>query len=61
MLINSESPRIVARQRGGWLALSAVDDDLQIGVEADSEEEAIAKFRVTAERWREILASGRPD
>lgn len=56
MQIASEIPRLVHRQCGGWLALAPRDASLQIGVWADSEQEAIEKYRTTLDDWNATLA-----
>jgi hypothetical protein len=48
-------PRIIPRKGRGFLAISALGDRLQIGVTADTEAEAVSRFRVAAARWRELL------
>ncbi len=59
MIKDCESPRTIARKCGGWLAVSPASLSLKIGVEAKTEEEAVAKFFATVERFREILAMDR--
>lgn len=56
MISECESPRTIARKCGGWLAVSPPSLSLKIGVEADTEEEAVAKFYAAVSRSREILA-----
>lgn len=59
---NSEAemrPRVIQRSCGGWLATSPSNMNLQIGVTAPTESEALNKFVQTLDRWREILAAGR--
>jgi hypothetical protein len=55
--VGAAEPRIIARQRGGYLALSTSGP--RIGVAADTEDGAKALFYSTAARWREIL-DGKP-
>ena len=54
-------PRISKRTCGGWLAISAASSLLQIGVTADSEEEARAAFARAFMKWDAILKSERWD
>jgi len=52
---NPQSPRIISRKCGGWLAVSGKGDPIQIGVTAPSEPEVREKFWAAAEGWRDIL------
>lgn len=54
----SESPRIVQRHCGGWLALAPLDASLRIGVAADSETAARDKYRTAVHEWEKTLALG---
>ncbi len=54
-------PRVVARQSGGWLAVSQPEDDLHIGVTASSESEARERFRQEADAWVRLLEQARHD
>ena len=56
MQIEGESPRIVHRQCGGWLALAPESASLKIGVSADSEEAAREKYRTAVGEWKSTLA-----
>lgn len=54
-----QNPHAVHRVRGGWLAYSSRDVDIQIGVTADSREAAIQKYREELSAWRRNIAAGR--
>jgi hypothetical protein len=54
-----ESPRIVQRRCGGWLALAPEGASLKIGVSADTEEAARDKYKTAVTEWRRTLALGR--
>jgi hypothetical protein len=54
-----QNPQIVRRARGGWLAYSARGVDIQIGVTADSREEAIVAYREALNAWRRTLYAAR--
>jgi hypothetical protein len=58
MQIEAESPRIVRRHCGGWLALAPESASLKIGVSADSEDVARNKYRTAVEEWKATLALG---
>ena len=45
---------VVARAHGGWLAVSAADEDLRIGVVGADENEARHTFDLAAARWLEL-------
>lgn len=51
--------RLIERESGGWLALSARGAPVGIGVEAESREEAERRFKTEAEAWRALLAEVR--
>jgi hypothetical protein len=53
-----KEPVILRRLCGGWLAVSAHDDSLRIGVVAPTETEARDRFWAALEAWRIMLASG---
>lgn len=53
----TQGPRIIPRECGGWLAISNAADPVKIGVTAASEAEAIYEFDKARERWRAILES----
>ena len=57
MILTHESPRVVPRKCGGWMALSAREGGLQIGVTALSEVEAQAKFHATRAGWQVLLGT----
>lgn len=59
MSIETESPRIVQRHCGGWLALAPEGAGLKIGVSADSAEAAQERYRQAVGEWRATLALGR--
>ena len=50
-------PRLVHRSCGGWLALSSRAETLQIGVTAQSRDEAKVKFDEVMSVWRRNLSS----
>ena len=52
------SPRLIARNCGGWLAVTPRGWPLSIGVEAQTEEGAVAKFAAALQRWAAIDTSG---
>lgn len=53
----SEKMRVIRRASGGWLVLSPLKADLQIGVCAEEENEALAKYTETRAAWRALLIS----
>lgn len=53
----AESPRIVHRECGGFLALPGPREGIRIGVTAASEAEARERYAATRARALEILAS----
>ena len=55
------TPRIIERQCGGWIAISEPASTLRIGVTAESEEAARAKFAATALDWQRTLQAEAPD
>ena len=55
---NSESPRLVQRHCGGWLALAPESASLKIGVWADDEDTARVKYRTAVSAWHKTLALG---
>ena len=59
MSIEAESPRLVQRHCGGWLALAPEGATLKIGVSADSPAAAREKYRTTVEEWNAALARDR--
>lgn len=54
----SESPRLVQRHCGGWLALAPEGASLKIGVAADSPDAAREKYQTAVTAWRKTLALG---
>ena len=50
-------PKIVKRECGGWLAVAPPRAAFRMGVTAQSEDEAIEKFKISQARWAEILLS----
>jgi hypothetical protein len=56
MIIDTESPRLVRRHCGGWLALAPRGASLRIGVWADSEDAARQKYGTELAAWRATLA-----
>lgn len=56
-----DQPRIIQRKCGGWLAISARADPLQIGVTAPSEEQAITMLRKASDGIRSWLAAEATD
>lgn len=56
MQIELESPRIIRRHCGGWLALAPESASLKIGVSADSEDAARDKYRTAVGEWKATLA-----
>jgi len=60
MLDYDAFPRLIRRECGGWLALAALESDLKIGVVAESEDAARAKFIKAAAEWRAIIAEFSP-
>jgi hypothetical protein len=52
-----ESPRIIQRKCGGWLAVSAPHEDLRIGVTAESEDAVRDKYQAAVTDWRRNLSA----
>jgi hypothetical protein len=48
-------PDLIRRTGGGWLAVAPTGSFLSIGVTAQTQEEAVEKFRTVFSRWVEIL------
>lgn len=59
MPTEAESPRLVQRHCGGWLALAPEGAALRIGVSAESPDAAREKYRATVEEWNAALARDR--
>ena len=53
-------PRLVHRRCGGWLARSAPEGLVQIGVLASTEPEARSAFEVASREWAALLQSSEP-
>ena len=49
----------VRQTRSGWVASSGPGSRLKIGVRGPTAEEAKARFDVSVERWRELIAKAR--
>jgi hypothetical protein len=52
-----ETMRLVPRQKGDWLALSALGESIQIGVVGATEEEARESFLLALGAWKDVLAA----
>jgi hypothetical protein len=50
-----ESPKLIPRPIGGWIALSGAQDAVKIGVLGATEEEARASFRIARAEWSATL------
>jgi hypothetical protein len=48
-------PRLIERECGGWLAITASGDSPRIGVTAATEGEAEAAFGQAAQAWHALL------
>lgn len=59
MSVETESPRLVQRHCGGWLALAPEGARLRIGVSADSSEAAQEMYQAAVGEWQATLALGR--
>lgn len=55
METTSHRPRLLARESGGWLAVTEPDDALHIGVTADTESEARERFADALAAWLGLL------
>jgi hypothetical protein len=49
-------PDLIRRTGGGWLAISPKWAPIAIGVTADTDSNAVEKFRSVYSRWEEILS-----
>lgn len=58
MLEEIESPRLIERKCGGWLALTPAGDSLQFGVAAETSEAAEQKYRHSLAEWKRTLDLG---
>lgn len=56
--ITATAPKLIERTCGGWLAVSAPDAPLKIGVTADTAENARTAFDRAILEWQMILESG---
>jgi hypothetical protein len=52
-----QSPRLIQRHCGGWLARSNREDRLQIGVIAGDPDEALSRYASALRDWERIFAS----
>lgn len=59
-MFENRKPRIIHRQCGGWLARSAPEDTVQIGVTAPTEEGAAALFAQRRAAWQVMLEQPQP-
>ena len=53
--MNTTIPRVFERQCGGYLAVSKEGSRFKIGVEADTEEEALQRFDESLKRWERLF------
>jgi hypothetical protein len=53
--LSQVKPRLIARQTGGWLAISEPGSVLSIGVTAETEDVALARFALALKEWVVIL------
>lgn len=54
-------PRLIARECGGWLAVTPRGWPLAVGVRADTEEAAASEFVAALKRWAAIKTLGFSD
>jgi len=54
-----QSPRLIQRACGGWLARSNREDTLQIGVIADNKDDALARYASALRDWERIFTSAK--
>ena len=54
--LESGKPRIIHRNCGGWIALSPLGSDLQIGITAATEQEAKDKYARSEAECRRLLS-----
>lgn len=52
-------PVVIERHLGGWLAVSAPDETLRLGVVGDDERDARAEFDRSASRWVELATAAK--
>ena len=55
----AHNPRLRRRESGGWLAVTAPEDTLRIGVTAETEAEARDRFREEVSAWLPLLEAVR--
>jgi hypothetical protein len=60
-MTTAHQPRVTARECGGWLAVSTPEDDLRIGVTADTESEARERFDAAVEAWLRLLEQAKQE
>lgn len=58
-VVSSMQPTLVRREAGGWLALSPVGAQIQIGVEGRTKKDAERRFRRVAFRWADLWEKSR--
>jgi hypothetical protein len=56
---NIESPKLVRRECGGWLAVHPPEEPVKIGVVAATEPEAVKKYKEAISIWRQTLGHTR--
>lgn len=54
MTTSIDHPRLTATDRG-WLAVAPPNDDLPVGVEGATKEEAVTRYRRARAEWRRLL------
>lgn len=59
MLESAQLPRVVHRACGGWLAFSAPNSPLKIGVTAETEDAVRADYEEALAGWLALLAADR--
>ena len=52
-------PRLIRRNCGGWIALSPHENKLKIGILAETEKEAVARFAQSFSIWNQNLQKDR--
>lgn len=55
--MKEEKPRVIRRKYGGMMAISPAESRLQIGVIADTEDQAISLYFKALKEWRANLLS----
>lgn len=61
METSTHTPQLLARETGGWLAVTQPGDSLRIGVTAQTEAAAREQFSEAVAAWERLLAQARPD